>query len=150
VHCSDLQLCALLTLGTGCDVFHAASDRAYAHISVDPQVPWETTENSTGPTPKNRRGTRDQVDTHIIHAMGPRSRLPRGTWSKVLIASMIALFLQWSTTGAAIIVVWFTPTSGGEIHYHKSFYANMIGFFQGLGAGRAHIYYTAGCPPLAG
>jgi hypothetical protein len=41
-----------------------------------------------------------------------RSSLGTGVLSRFLIASGLALCLQWSTAGAAIVIVWFTPTTG--------------------------------------
>jgi hypothetical protein len=37
--------------------------------------------------------------------------------SRMFIASVLALTLQWGTTGAAIIIVWFTPTVGKLIDF---------------------------------
>jgi hypothetical protein len=101
-----------------CDVFHAASDRAHRHRSVDPQVDWESSEKSPGPSRTNRMGTLSQVDAYCLLVGEPAatrtSRWTHGIWSRFLIASALALSLQWGTTGAAIIVVWFTPTTGKE------------------------------------
>jgi hypothetical protein len=102
-----------------CDVFRAASHRARGHHSVDPQVDWEITEKSPGPHPRSRMGTRGQVDAYCIPVGEPAttraSRWPHGVWSRFFVASALALSLQWGTVGAAIVVAWFTPTTGKEL-----------------------------------
>ncbi|KAF8066929.1 hypothetical protein FPV67DRAFT_1216579 [Lyophyllum atratum] len=40
------------------------------------------------------------------------SRWGPGIWSRFIVASILALFLQWGTTGAAMLVNYFTPTFG--------------------------------------
>jgi len=42
----------------------------------------------------------------------PRSRWGSGVVSRFLLASFVALCLTWGTTGAALIVAWWTPTIG--------------------------------------
>jgi hypothetical protein len=96
-----------------CNVFHAASDRARRLRSVDPKVDWETSEKSPGPSPGNRMGTVGQVDDYCIPVGGPETiRWTYSLWSRFIVASIFALSLQWGTAGAAIVVVWFTPTTG--------------------------------------
>jgi len=41
-----------------------------------------------------------------------RSRWGPDVWSRMLVASLVALLLQWGTAGAAIMIVWYTPTVG--------------------------------------
>lgn len=98
-------------------VFREASDRAHVHCSVNPDIDWETTVKSHGPSPRNRSGTREQVDAYCLPAREPSAnrrsrRWAHGIWSRFLVASMVALSLQWGTTGGAIIIPWFTPTIG--------------------------------------
>jgi hypothetical protein len=104
-----------------CDVFHAASDRAHRNRSVDPQVDWESSEKSLAPSRTNRMGTLNQVDAYCLLVGEPAatrtSRWAHGIWSRFFIASVIALSLQWGTTSAAIVVTWFTPTTGKEPHW---------------------------------
>ncbi|KAF9523983.1 hypothetical protein CPB83DRAFT_949095 [Crepidotus variabilis] len=78
--------------------------------------------SSTGETiefldrePQENPGVKKKIaDPFIIR---PRARrMPQrwgdGTWERIFISSCIALFLQWSTTGAAFMVLWYTPTKG--------------------------------------
>ncbi|GLB41079.1 hypothetical protein LshimejAT787_0902940 [Lyophyllum shimeji] len=99
------------------DAFRAASERAYLHRSVNPDVSWEKEDKFfAGPHPRNRTGNRMQVDAYCL-PLGEPSSSRRSPWgpnvlSRVIVASAIALGLQWGTTGAATIVAWFTPTTG--------------------------------------
>ncbi|KAF9522301.1 hypothetical protein CPB83DRAFT_864690 [Crepidotus variabilis] len=56
------------------------------------------------------------VTAHSIHLssemVGKRSRWGEGTWRRIVVSGCVALFLQWGTTGAAVVVVWYTPTTG--------------------------------------
>jgi hypothetical protein len=59
----------------------------------------------------NRRGTLEQVTTYCtLSRVEPQWR-PKFA-RRVITASVIALLLQWATTTGAVIVVWFTPTTG--------------------------------------
>ncbi|KAJ6551596.1 hypothetical protein B0H19DRAFT_174053 [Mycena capillaripes] len=97
-------------------VFEAAAARAERHLSVDPNVPWER-EGKGGKGPKvraeNRRGTLAQVEAYVrpTHPVS-RSHWGPDVFSRFFIAALLALGLTWATTGAAIVVVWFTPTIG--------------------------------------
>jgi hypothetical protein len=95
-------------------VFDEASERAERHVSVDPQVPWVLEEKGPGKVrPENRRGTLAQVEAYV-HRRRPvsRSHWGPGVFSRFFVSSLVALGLTWATTGAAVIVVWFTPTRG--------------------------------------
>ncbi|KAF8066807.1 hypothetical protein FPV67DRAFT_1209505 [Lyophyllum atratum] len=99
------------------DVFRAASGRAHLHRSVDPEVDWEKEERSTTDlSPRNRAGNRTQIEAYCLPLGEPclnrRTAWGPSVFSRVVIASTIALVLQWGTTGAAMVVVWFTPTTG--------------------------------------
>jgi hypothetical protein len=41
-----------------------------------------------------------------------RSHWGPDVWSRLLIAPLTALFLQWAAAGAAVVIVWGTPTVG--------------------------------------
>ncbi|KAG6817372.1 hypothetical protein H0H87_009559 [Tephrocybe sp. NHM501043] len=45
----------------------------------------------------------------------PMSRWAPGVWSRFFVSSIVALILQWGTTGAAMMVNYFTPTFGESI-----------------------------------
>ena len=108
-----------------CKVFHAASEHAHKHRPVNPQVDWVTTEKSSRPSDKNRTGSRIQVDEYCLPVAEPLAIPPgrwiHGTWSRFTIASLLALFLQWGTTGAAVVNTWFTPTTGNNRQYLSSY-----------------------------
>ncbi|KAG6906055.1 hypothetical protein DXG01_016116 [Tephrocybe rancida] len=99
------------------DMFRAASQRAHRHRPVNPERGWKVEDGyMTGVHPRNRVGTREQVVDYCL-PIGEPSKGHKTVWgpdvfSRVLIASFIALSLQWGTTGAAMVVVWFTPTTG--------------------------------------
>jgi len=99
-----------------CDVFHAASDRAHRHRPVNPEVDWEATDKFPGPGRKNRTGTLAQVDAYCLAngepAVTKGNRWTPGFWSRFIVASALALSLQWGTACAAVVVSWFTPTIG--------------------------------------
>ncbi|KAG8221406.1 hypothetical protein J3R82DRAFT_1589 [Butyriboletus roseoflavus] len=65
---------------------------------------------------ESRLGNRGQIirychpDDHEYP--GPNILWPRGVFHNMIVASLMSLMLQWGTTGAAILVVWFTPTIG--------------------------------------
>ncbi|KAJ7176500.1 hypothetical protein C8R46DRAFT_1346538 [Mycena filopes] len=98
-----------------CRVFEAASDRAKRYHSVDPDVPWVREEKGgrSMVRAENRRGTLAQVDVYVrpTHPVR-RSHWGPGVLSRFFVSSILALALTWATTGAAVVVVWFTPTRG--------------------------------------
>ncbi|KDQ57919.1 hypothetical protein JAAARDRAFT_251628 [Jaapia argillacea MUCL 33604] len=93
-------------------VFRVASRNANDHLSVDPNVPWNLDRDGEVDA-SNRSGTEEQV---LVYTRPPRyarrSRWGPGVYKRVVVASLFALMLQWGTTGAAVVVVWFTPTTG--------------------------------------
>ncbi|THU93307.1 hypothetical protein K435DRAFT_820294 [Dendrothele bispora CBS 962.96] len=62
----------------------------------------------------NRTGTAMQVQEYCQYypTMQRRYRWGSGVWSRIFVASLMALFLQWGTTGAALVIVILTPTQG--------------------------------------
>lgn len=98
-------------------MFFAASQRAHLHRPVSSRVVWEKGDRVVGLLhPNNRWGAQAEVEAYCLPVGEPflQRRSPWGpdVFSRIIIASAIALALQWGTTGAAIIVVWFTPTTG--------------------------------------
>ncbi|KAE9388405.1 hypothetical protein BT96DRAFT_981079 [Gymnopus androsaceus JB14] len=61
---------------------------------------------------ENRAGTSSQVVEYCTSFFPRRSRWGSGVWGRIIIASILALILQWGTAGAAIFVQWETPTRG--------------------------------------
>ncbi|KAH0828792.1 hypothetical protein J3R83DRAFT_3237 [Lanmaoa asiatica] len=65
---------------------------------------------------ESRLGNRDQIiqychpDDREYH--GANVLWPRGVFFNMIVASLMSLQLQWGTTSAAVVIVWFTPTVG--------------------------------------
>jgi len=91
--------------------FEAASERYYDHESVDPSKQWVEGDKLHA---SNRVGNRTQVEEYCVlpYTWRRRSRWGPKIVSRMFVASVLALMLQWGTAGAAIIDVWFTPTKG--------------------------------------
>ncbi|KDQ61195.1 hypothetical protein JAAARDRAFT_55887 [Jaapia argillacea MUCL 33604] len=93
-------------------VFRVAAQKANHHIPVDTEVAWKG-QGGQDTHPDNRTGTVDQV---IAYCQSPtylrRSRWGPDVYKRVIVASFVALSLQWGTTGAAILVAYLTPTVG--------------------------------------
>jgi hypothetical protein len=96
------------------EAFEAASNHYHRHESVDPLIDWVTIEKGHKPSDTNRTGTVTQVQKYCDLKDDQRHRSHWGSQclSRIVIASIFALILQWGTAGAAIVVVWFTPTQG--------------------------------------
>lgn len=100
------------------NVFHAASNRVDLNQSVNPSVDWLKEDRSImGPRPENRIGTIAEVEAYCVPMGEPpsnKSGWGPSVFSRMALASVIALALQWGTTGAALVVNWFTPTTGNS------------------------------------
>ncbi|KAJ7242962.1 hypothetical protein C8J57DRAFT_1366608 [Mycena rebaudengoi] len=101
------------------DAFREAADRAYNHQPVDQDTKWEKGEKNIKVQPENRRGSLAQVSAYVkpelksLEFYAPhRSRWGHSVISRFLVASFFALCLTWGTTGAGIVVAFFTPTKG--------------------------------------
>jgi hypothetical protein len=101
------------------EVFRHAAHHAQAHKPVDHRLStsqWvEGADSEFQIDPKNRQGNLEQVMdycTSPIPFPNKRSHWGPDVWSRLLNASFAALMLQWGTAGAAIIIIWFTPTVG--------------------------------------
>lgn len=93
--------------------FHYASHQARANQPVNPDLEWQKGSRQGEIHPANRVGSLVQIEAYCstppyVH----RSRWGPGVWSRCLIAAMLSIVLQWGTAGAAIIIFWFTPTTG--------------------------------------
>jgi hypothetical protein len=135
-------------------VFEEAAARAERHLSVDPQIPWEREEK--GPRGKvkvsaqNRRGTLAQVEMYVRPTRSvSRSHWGPGVFSRIFVSSLLALALTWATTGAAVIVVFFTPTIG--THARRSLNnQTLLIKIQASGAAPVRTSCTAQPPPSSG
>ncbi|KAJ7134707.1 hypothetical protein C8R44DRAFT_433145 [Mycena epipterygia] len=92
--------------------FRSASEKAKRRIPVNSGVPWESGDGKTIHL-ANRKGSAAQVEEYCK----PPSYIRRSQWGpdvfgRIFIASLAALALQWSTSGASILIVYFTPTVG--------------------------------------
>lgn len=99
-------------------IYRAAWRKSNRHIGVDGKHISGNVRN--GFPREGRLGTRDQ----IVRYCRPDDReylgdvlWPRGLFFNMIVASLMSLQLQWGTTGAAVLVLWFTPTivSGGYL-----------------------------------
>ncbi|KAF5366295.1 hypothetical protein D9758_005799 [Tetrapyrgos nigripes] len=90
-----------------------AAYRAAHFEPVNREIEWVESERSRSIQDVNRQGTALQVQNYCRYFPGlePR-RCSSAIWPRVFIASFMALFLQWGTTGAALLIVFLTPTRG--------------------------------------
>ncbi|KAI5834609.1 hypothetical protein K523DRAFT_368922 [Schizophyllum commune Tattone D] len=64
------------------------------------------------PRPRsNREGTRTDVEAYCYTGRPVPQWVP-GVWTRMALSSIAGLALQWATTGSAVIIVWYTPTTG--------------------------------------
>ena len=96
------------------NAFGIISERDHHHDPVDPGTEWRDRNSETGGAV-----TASQVENYCLPRPGSLYHRPRPRWgldssavSRMFIASALALTLQWGTTSAAVIIVWFTPTIG--------------------------------------
>ena len=101
------------------DAFGIISERDHYHDPVVPMTEWRDRNSKGGDAL-----TASQVENYCLSRPGSVDCLPRHRWrldsstlSRMFIASALALTLQWGTTGAAVIIVWFMPTIGEFITY---------------------------------
>ncbi|KAF7368914.1 hypothetical protein MVEN_00217500 [Mycena venus] len=96
--------------------FREASERSDNHQPVSGEG-WETGDKNTRVHHLNRRGSQAQVTAYVNLKPAEifpkhRSRWGSGIVPRFLLAASVALCLTWGTTGAAILVAFFTPTKG--------------------------------------
>ncbi|KAL1741850.1 hypothetical protein HDZ31DRAFT_84562 [Schizophyllum fasciatum] len=60
-------------------------------------------------TLQNREGTRSDIEAYC-YVGRPAPQWVPGIWTRVVLASVAGLVLQWATTGSAVVIVWTTPT----------------------------------------
>ena len=97
------------------ETFRHAAHHAQAHRRVDRGQWVEGVDTEFQIHPENREGDLEEVIyycTSPIPFPNKRSHWGPDVWSRMLNASLAALMLQWGTAGAAIIIIWFTPTVG--------------------------------------
>ena len=88
--------------------------RACSSTHNQPQPQWDmgipAPENLVG----DSRGTAQYcgLDTQPILAYPAWGDIPSEIYKRIVVASVLALFLQWGTTGASIMIAYLTPTVG--------------------------------------
>ncbi|KAG1719922.1 uncharacterized protein EDB91DRAFT_1240482 [Suillus paluster] len=95
------------------DAFRMASNNARAHRPVRMGHMWRNASRRNVIEPCNRSGNPSEVDAYCrLPTYAVRSRWASGMFSRMFVASLLPLALQWATTGAAVLVVYSTPTVG--------------------------------------
>ena len=97
------------------NTFAAAAGRAARRIPVNLSVEWRAGEAHQDPLvihPDNRMGTQSQIFDYCISSKNARNARLLETISRIVVASCLALILQWCTVGASAFVAWHTPTTG--------------------------------------
>lgn len=119
--------------------YQHASEKISRNVPVDATQSWieaPVASKRNYVLDENRRGTLEQVEAYcspetstmqqdpdatanddlypptVTSAPSPLSTWSPGVFRRSVVASLVALVLQWATTGSAIIMVWFTPTTG--------------------------------------
>ncbi|KAJ7212030.1 hypothetical protein GGX14DRAFT_621400 [Mycena pura] len=92
--------------------FRYATEKANRRIPVNSAVTWEVGDGKSI-HPANRQGSAAQIEEYCSAPLFVR----RSHWgpdvcSRLFVASLAALALQWSTSGASLLIVYFTPTVG--------------------------------------
>ncbi|KAF9233589.1 hypothetical protein BU15DRAFT_53665, partial [Melanogaster broomeanus] len=91
--------------------YDAAWSQAQATHPVNTTSEWKIVDNGDVHD-DNRQGSPDQV---VAYCQPNRSldkiRWAPGIFLRMILASLVTLAMQWGTTGAAVLTVWFTPTT---------------------------------------
>ena len=93
------------------DAFHAASLNARMHRPVDGTLNWKDAVKGSVVHDENRQGSPEEMDQYCNIGTRTRGRWASGVFSRITVASLIALTLQWGTTGASFIGEYFSPTT---------------------------------------
>ncbi|KAJ7216598.1 hypothetical protein GGX14DRAFT_442128 [Mycena pura] len=92
--------------------FHCATEKGNRRVPVNSAVRWEVGEGGSTHT-ASRRGSAAQIEEYCrAPPFVRRSHWGQGVFSRFFVASLAALVLQWSTSGASLMIVYFTPTVG--------------------------------------
>ena len=128
------------------DAFDIICERDHHHDPVVLGTEWRDRNSEGGDTL-----TVLQVENYslprpgsVYHRRGHKWGLDSSALSRMFIASSLALTLQWGTTGAALIIVWFSIPIGEHIvTYHQLSVAELSLFLLGLDC-RAVSYIVYG------
>lgn len=97
------------------EAFERASDKVKKHKSVSGE-PWVLADRWAEIYPANRAGFLAQVQAycgdHSLKLVERRRRWGEGAFTRITVASLFALGVQWGTTISSVLVVFYTPTTG--------------------------------------
>jgi hypothetical protein len=100
------------------DAFRMASKNAKACIPVKMGSIWVHSTRRGSINPCNRFGNPYEVDAYCeLPEYAVWSPWASGIFFRMFEASLLPLALQWATTGAAVLVVWYTPTVVSIVQY---------------------------------
>ncbi|ESK91581.1 hypothetical protein Moror_2499 [Moniliophthora roreri MCA 2997] len=95
------------------EYFREATRRADLFEPVSSRQRWLPGNRNVRIRPENRSGTSREVEDYCKPDLNPSPKsFGSGIWMRVVLASILAVSLQWGTAGAAILVVIRTPTTG--------------------------------------
>ena len=101
-----------------------------------------------------RLGTRDQIARYCRpddrEYSGANVLWPRGLLFNMIVASLMSLQLQWGTTGAAVLAVWYTPTIVSRSHFAEEQLTDPISSSRDLDAVLLRTWYMVHSPPQCG
>ncbi|KAJ3811583.1 hypothetical protein F5876DRAFT_75667 [Lentinula aff. lateritia] len=92
--------------------FYEATRRSHLFQPVASEMEWLPSDRNGVMRDENRIGNATEVISYCLPFFPRRYQWGSGVWGRIIVASILALILQWGTTGAAIFVVWETPTRG--------------------------------------
>ncbi|KAJ4482096.1 hypothetical protein J3R30DRAFT_2123684 [Lentinula aciculospora] len=95
-----------------CVHFEEATRRSRLFQPVASEKNWVLGEQSCHVRSENRRGTSLEVVTYCAPPFLKSNRWGSGLCGRIIVSSIMALILQWGTTGAAMVVAIETPTRG--------------------------------------
>ncbi|KAG2123569.1 hypothetical protein DEU56DRAFT_924051, partial [Suillus clintonianus] len=94
-------------------MYKAASEKAQARIPVRFGSGWVESNTIKTIHPSNRYGTPQEITAYCAQPDGAKhSHWAPGVFTRIFAASCVALALQWGTVGGAVILAYFTPTTG--------------------------------------
>lgn len=99
------------------ETFDVADKRLRSRNSVSQQAWIKIDDLTESISPENRKGTKKQVIEYCQHQstlnVAMTARWARGVWTRMAIASFLALMLQWYTSGAAAIIMLYSGNARG-------------------------------------
>lgn len=100
------------------NAFQMASNNSRMHRPVRMGDIWKNAGGRNIIEPSNRSGNPSEVNAYCrlpryaAPRYGVRNPWASGIFFRMFVASLLPMALQWATTGAAVLVVYFTPTVG--------------------------------------